>query len=175
MKIGHNMRVSLLCFRHHNRAWRVGGSAVVVSFSPPAKTPPTHRSTPDLTLHPDPSLYAMAASKTDPSFFENVFDVVRLIPNGRVTSYGAIARYLGSGRSARLVGWAMNLSHSTGPSIPAHRVVNRNGMLSGKHHFGAPDRMQKLLEAEGIVIVEDQIQDFKSHYWDPNEALDLER
>jgi methylated-DNA-protein-cysteine methyltransferase-like protein len=109
----------------------------------------------------------------DSSFFEDVFDVVRLIPKGRVTSYGAIARYLGTGKSARLVGWAMNASHSTDPNIPAHRVLNRNGMLTGKHHFGAPDTMQKLLEAEGVEVLDDQVIEFKARYWDPNEELGL--
>ncbi|MBI1194075.1 MAG: cysteine methyltransferase [Bacteroidetes bacterium] len=109
----------------------------------------------------------------DSSFFDDVFAVVRLIPKGRVTSYGAIARYLGTGKSARLVGWAMNASHSTDPTIPAHRVLNRNGMLTGKHHFGSPDTMQKLLEAEGVEVVDDQVQDFKARYWDPNEELQL--
>lgn len=110
----------------------------------------------------------------DPSFYENVYAVVRLIPKGRATSYGAIARYLGSGKSARLVGWAMNNCHTVDPSIPAHRVVNRNGMLSGKHHFGDPDQMQHMLEAEGMTVKDDAIVDFASHLWDPNVELDLE-
>jgi methylated-DNA-protein-cysteine methyltransferase-like protein len=109
----------------------------------------------------------------DYSFFENVYDVVRLIPKGRVTSYGAIARYLGTAKSARMVGWAMNASHIH-PNVPAHRVVNRNGLLSGKAHFGEPNRMQTLLEAEGIEVKEDQIQNFKELYWDPIEELGIE-
>ena len=104
-------------------------------------------------------------------FFQNVFDVVRLIPKGRVTSYGAIAKYLGTGGSSRMVGWAMNASHGVKPKVPAHRVVNRNGMLSGKAHFETPTRMQELLEAEGLTIKNDQIKDFSSHFWDPSVEL----
>jgi methylated-DNA-protein-cysteine methyltransferase-like protein len=100
-------------------------------------------------------------------FFLDVYAVVRLIPEGRVTSYGAIARYLGSARSARMVGWAMNAAHATMPPVPAHRVVNRIGMLSGKAHFPEPDHMQQLLEQEGIIVINDQIQNFGSHFWDP--------
>lgn len=113
----------------------------------------------------------MAASSND--FYQNVYDVVRLIPSGRVTSYGAIARYLGSARSSRLVGWAMNASHDLAEPVPAHRVVNRIGLLSGKHFFGSPNRMQELLEAEGVVIKEDQVQDFNRIFWDPQEELAL--
>ena len=91
------------------------------------------------------------------SFFVDVFDVARLIPKGRVTSYGAIAKYLGAGLSARMVGWAMNAAHVAKPKIPAHRVVNRLGMLSGKHHFGSPTRMEELLKKEGIEVKKDQI------------------
>jgi methylated-DNA-protein-cysteine methyltransferase-like protein len=107
----------------------------------------------------------------DPSFFEKVYDVVRLIPYGRVTSYGAIAAYLGTKGSARMVGWAMNASHSAKENVPAHRVVNRNGLLTGKHHFGTPTIMQQLLESEGIVVIDDQVQDFEKIFWDP--LLDL--
>ena len=103
-------------------------------------------------------------------FFEKVYEVVRLIPRGRVTSYGAIGRFLGHNRSARLVGYALNHCHTLG-NVPAHRVVNAKGLLSGKHHFGAPDIMQKLLEEEGVEIKEDQVQDFKTKYWDPSENL----
>ncbi len=103
---------------------------------------------------------------SDDNFFQKVYAVARLIPYGRVTSYGAIARYLGSGRSARMVGWAMNQSHIA-MDIPAHRVVNRNGVLSGKHHFGGSQVMQQLLESEGIVVVDDQIMDFEKYFWNP--------
>ena len=105
---------------------------------------------------------------TDPNFFQNVYDVVRLIPPGRVTTYGAIAKYLGGG-GARMVGWAMNASHSQS-DIPAHRVVNRNGLLSGKNFFG-PGKMQELLEKEGIEIRNDQIIRFKDYFWDPGIEL----
>jgi len=107
----------------------------------------------------------------DPSFFEKVYDVVRLIPYGRVTSYGAIAAYLGTKGSARMVGWAMNASHSAKENVPAHRVVNRNGLLTGKHHFGTPTIMQQLLESEGIVVTDDQVQDFDKIFWDPTIEL----
>lgn len=100
-------------------------------------------------------------------FFQRVYEVVKLIPYGKVTSYGAIAKYLGSGRSARMVGWAMNASHTAPDSIPAHRVVNRNGILSGKHHFGGNDIMKQLLESEGIEIIDDQIIGFSNVFWDP--------
>lgn len=108
------------------------------------------------------------------SFFDSVYDVVLLIPTGRVTSYGAIARYLGAARSARMVGWAMNNSFSDPRNIPAHRVVNRNGMLTGKHHFPTEKEMQKRLEAEGIQIVNDQIVRFNETFWDPNVELAIE-
>jgi len=104
-------------------------------------------------------------------FYQNIFDVVREIPSGRVTSYGAIAKYLGAARSSRLVGWAMNLSHSQAKDIPAHRVVNRNGLLTGKMHFNSPTEMENLLNAEGIIVVDDQIQNFKSVFWDPETEL----
>lgn len=104
------------------------------------------------------------------SFFQRVYEVVRLIPEGRVTSYGAIARYLGSSGSARMVGWAMNASHGQ-PDVPAHRVVNRVGLLSGKHHFQGINLMQQLLENEGVVIEDNKVQDFKKVYWDPNVEL----
>ena len=100
------------------------------------------------------------------SFFEDVYEVVKLIPKGRVTSYGAIANYLGVKKSARMVGWAMNSAHSR-PEVPAQRVVNRVGALTGKHHFGSPDRMEKLLESEGIKIKNDQVANFKEVFWDP--------
>ncbi|HPT13866.1 MAG TPA: MGMT family protein [Bacteroidales bacterium] len=109
----------------------------------------------------------------DESFFQKVYEVVVLIPPGRVTSYGAIARYLGTGRSARMVGWAMNASHTSLLSIPAHRVVNRTGLLTGKHHFGGSDLMKQLLENEGIEINDDQIVDFDKIFWDPAKELIL--
>lgn len=107
------------------------------------------------------------ARDEDKSFFEDVFDVVKQIPRGRVTTYGAIANYLGTGMSARMVGWAMNASHGRG--VPAQRVVNRNGMLTGKNHFPPGRSMQQLLEEEGIVVVDDQIQGFRELFWDPEE------
>lgn len=106
------------------------------------------------------------------SFFQQVYEVVQQIPYGRVTSYGAIAAYLGTRGSARMVGWAMNVSHNSLNSIPAHRVVNRNGMLTGKHHFGGPDTMLQLLESEGLTILDDQILNFEAHFWDPAKELD---
>lgn len=109
---------------------------------------------------------------SEPSFFAKVFEVVKHIPYGRVTSYGSIANCLGSRGSARMVGWAMNASHSAIESIPAHRVVNRNGMLTGKHHFGNPDIMQQLLENEGAIIENDKIKNFKEMFWDPQKELD---
>lgn len=105
-------------------------------------------------------------------FYERVFDVVRLIPHGRVTTYGAIAAFLGARSSSRLVGWAMNVSHGVQPAVPAHRVVNRNGILSGKAHFSSPTRMQELLEREGITVVNDAIVDFNEFFWDPS-SIDL--
>ena len=105
-------------------------------------------------------------------FFEDVYDVTRLIPKGRITSYGAIARYLGSGKSARMVGWAMNAAHGLS-DVPAHRVVNRIGMLTGKNHFSSPTAMQELLESEGLVIKNDKVVDFSKYYWDPAHELDL--
>lgn len=105
-------------------------------------------------------------------FFQNVWEVVKLIPKGRVTSYGAIAKYLGSAKSSRMVGWAMNASH-TQKDIPAHRVVNRNGLLSGKHFFGKPDEMQKRLEKEGIKVKKDVVQNFENVFWDPMKELEL--
>lgn len=105
-------------------------------------------------------------------FFKLVYDVVRLIPSGRVTSYGAIARYLGSARSSRMVGWAMNQAHHLS-DVPAHRVVNRNGLLTGKMHFDTPETMEKKLLSEGVRVKDDQVVDFKSLFWDPIE-LDQE-
>ena len=105
------------------------------------------------------------ASNND-NFFERVYAIARLIPYGKVTSYGAIAKALGTARSARMVGWAMNASHNI-EDVPAHRVVNRNGLLSGKHHFEGSNLMQQLLESEGIKVVDNQIIDFEKHFWQP--------
>lgn len=107
------------------------------------------------------------------TFFFKVYEVVKLIPYGKVTSYGAIANYIGSGGAARMVGWAMNASHSADDPIPAHRVVNRNGMLTGKQHFGSPDLMQQLLENEGLIIKNDRIQNFEECFWDPAKAINI--
>ncbi|NVJ88063.1 MAG: MGMT family protein [Flavobacteriaceae bacterium] len=109
--------------------------------------------------------------KNSDNFFEKVYDVARKIPFGRVTSYGAIAKYLGAARSARMVGWAMNNSHNQELEVPAHRVVNRIGLLTGKHHFQGTNLMQQLLENEGIVVVDNQIQDFDKVFWNPSEEL----
>ena len=108
----------------------------------------------------------------DISFYEQVYAIVEQIPKGRATSYGAIARCLGSGLSARMVGWAMNAAHSR-PKLPAQRVVNRNGQLSGKMHFSTPTRMQELLEKDGLTVKNDTIVDFRKIYWDPAEELGL--
>jgi methylated-DNA-protein-cysteine methyltransferase-like protein len=102
-------------------------------------------------------------------FFEKVYKVARLVPYGRVTSYGAIAKYLGAAKSARIVGYAMN--GSGGKDVPAHRVVNRKGLLTGKHHFEGTNLMQQLLESEGIEVVENQIQNLEAVYWDPAKEL----
>jgi methylated-DNA-protein-cysteine methyltransferase-like protein len=109
--------------------------------------------------------------KKEYTFFEDVYAIVRLIPKGRVTNYGAIGKYLGTALSARMVGWAMNGAHSVQPKVPAHRVVNRNGMLTGKMHFATPTLMQELLEKEGIKVIKDQIQDFDTHFWDPMKEM----
>ena len=116
----------------------------------------------------------LPSGRKDASFFEQVYDVVRLVPKGRVTSYGAIAAYLGTRMSARMVGWAMNGAHHVSPKVPAHRVVNRNGMLSGKAHFATPTLMEELLAKEKIFVKEDIIQDFKAKYWDPSVELSLD-
>ncbi|MCX6331069.1 MAG: MGMT family protein [Bacteroidetes bacterium] len=106
-------------------------------------------------------------------FFQNVFEVVRLVPKGRVTTYGAIAKYLGTGGSARMVGWAMNASHGVKPKVPAHRVVNRNGMLSGKAHFETPHQMEELLLKEKIKVKKEIIIDFEKLFWDPNVEIGI--
>ena len=105
--------------------------------------------------------------KKSENFYDKVYKTARLVPFGRVTSYGAIAAYLGAERSARMVGWAMNNSHNQTEEVPAHRVVNRKGLLTGKHHFDGTNLMQQLLENEGIVVVENQIQDFEKVFWNP--------
>ena len=107
------------------------------------------------------------------SFFEDVYAVVRQIPKGRVTSYGAIAAYLGTKLSARMVGWAMNAAGTAKPKVPAQRVVNRNGMLSGRHHFSTPTMMEELLKKDGVAVKEDTVVDFKKIFWDPAEELFL--
>lgn len=104
-------------------------------------------------------------------FFQDVYEVVRLIPKGRVTSYGAIAAYLGAKKSSRMVGYAMNNSHQQLDYVPAHRVVNRVGMLTGKHFFGPGNEMQTLLEKEGILVKDDKIINFKEFFWDPQKEL----
>ena len=103
------------------------------------------------------------------NFFDKVYEVAKQIPYGRVTSYGAIAKYLGAARSARMVGWAMN--NSSAKDVPAHRVVNRIGVLTGKHHFGGTNLMQQLLENEGVKVKDNQIVDFQKHFWDPGKEL----
>jgi methylated-DNA-protein-cysteine methyltransferase-like protein len=108
------------------------------------------------------------------SFFEDVYAVVRLIPRGRVTSYGAIAKYLGAAKSARMVGWAMNACHEVLPPVPAHRVVNRQGLLSGKNHFHEVNEMENRLKDEGVNVIADQIQDFQLFFWDPTVELAME-
>lgn len=110
------------------------------------------------------------SGKREESFFELVYEVARQIPKGRVTSYGAIAACLGTKLSARMVGWAMNGAGKVRPKVPAHRVVNRNGLLSGKHHFGG-NTMEKLLKKEGIKVKGDQIVDFQKVFWNPQEEL----
>lgn len=120
-----------------------------------------------------PKTVLPSTRKDDFSFYADVYDVVRQIPQGRVSSYGAIARYLGTGSSARLVGWAMNASHLVNPPVPAHRVVNRQGMLSGKMHFATPDTMQQLLEKEKVKVENDQVVEFDKLFWDPSEELKL--
>ena len=112
--------------------------------------------------------------KTGSNFFVDVWEVAKLVPKGRVTSYGAIARYLGSKMSARMVGWAMNGSFTGMQKIPAHRVINSQGMLSGKMHFGTPTRMQELLEKEGVTVIDDKVQDFSGIFWDPAVELTLD-
>jgi methylated-DNA-protein-cysteine methyltransferase-like protein len=121
---------------------------------------------------PDEKLKTILPSgKREDNFFELVHQVARAIPRGRVTSYGAIAAFLGAKSSARLVGWAMNGSHVAKPKVPAHRVVNRNGMLSGKMHFATPDLMEQLLKKEGIEVENSKVVNFEKHFWNP--AIEL--
>ena len=115
----------------------------------------------------------MQYSEKSLDFFEQVFQVARLIPEGRVTYYGAIAKYLGAARSSRVVGWAMNASFNTKPNVPAHRVVNRSGLLTGKSHFSTPFLMQELLEKEGVKVKDNQVVDFDKLLWDPTIELAL--
>ena len=110
----------------------------------------------------------------DPDFFDQVYQVVRLVPSGRVTSYGAIGKYLGAARSARMVGWAMNAAHHITPPVPAHRVVNAKGLLTGKMHFETPFTMKERLEAEGVRVEEDQVVNFREKFWDPTLELGID-
>ena len=113
------------------------------------------------------------SGKKDESFFEQVFDVVRQVPKGRVTTYGAVAAALGTKLSARMVGWAMNAAHNVKPKVPAQRVINRNGMLSGKMHFATPTQMQELLEKEGVKVADDKVVEFDKLFWDPAVELSM--
>jgi len=113
---------------------------------------------------------ALKKSKSNDNFFERVYEIVRQIPEGKVTSYGAIAKALGAARSARMVGWAMNASHNM-DDVPAHRVVNQKGLLTGKHHFDGTNLMQQLLENEGIEVIDNQIVDFEKYFWKPGVDL----
>jgi methylated-DNA-protein-cysteine methyltransferase related protein len=115
----------------------------------------------------------MKISEQHKDFFESVWEIVRLIPEGKVTTYGHIARVLGTPKSSRMVGWAMNACHKF-PDIPAHRVVNRNGMLTGKMHFAPPESMEERLTAEGVIVQNDRIENFKQHLWDPNQFFEEE-
>jgi methylated-DNA-protein-cysteine methyltransferase-like protein len=113
----------------------------------------------------------MSNSKNNSDFFNSVYEIVRLIPKGRVSTYGAIAKCLGAPRSSRLVGYAMNNSHAQFPKVPAHRVVNRNGLLTGKHHFSSPFEMEELLKKEGVHVNNDSITNFKAIFWDPENLI----
>src|SRR5450755_4759260 len=137
--------------------------------------PPKRISNPRSLLRADSMLNKIQPSgKRDQSFFELVYEVARQIPHGRVTSYGAIAACLGTKLSARMVGWAMNGAHQLNPPVPAHRVVNRVGLLSGKHHFNPPGKMEKLLKKEGILVKDDVIVNFKEKFWDPGKEEGFE-
>ena len=113
------------------------------------------------------------SGKNDSNFFEQVYDVARMIPRGRVTSYGAIAASLGAKSSSRMVGWAMNSCRGARPKVPAHRVVNRLGILSGKHHFEDPEEMERLLKKEGVEVKNDTVTKFRELFWDPAEELEM--
>jgi len=125
----------------------------------------------DLTAKTPPP--KVDAGREPYSFFTDVYDVVRQVPKGKVTSYGAIAAYLGTKLSARMVGWAMNAAHTAKPKVPAQRVVNRNGMLTGKHHFATPTAMEALLKKDGVAVKNDAVVDFKERFWDPAVELAL--
>ncbi|MBN4066028.1 MGMT family protein [Candidatus Amoebophilus asiaticus] len=115
----------------------------------------------------------MTKKSDNNSFFLKVYQVVKQIPYGRVSTYGAIASYLGTAGASRMVGWAMNNSHTYDEHVPAHRVVNRNGRLTGKHHFGSPTLMQELLESEGVVVMDDEVKEFEKVFWDPLKELEM--
>jgi methylated-DNA-protein-cysteine methyltransferase-like protein len=110
-------------------------------------------------------------NSSNDNFFERVYEIVRLVPEGRITTYGALAKFTGSPKASRMVGWAMNASHLQPGFVPAHRVVNRKGILTGKHHFRHPDLMQELLESEGIIIDNDRVVEFNKLFWDPYKEL----
>ncbi len=112
-------------------------------------------------------------TRSKESIYDAIYDVVRAIPKGRVTSYGAVAAAIGAASGARVVGYAMNNCYGVKPKVPAHRVVNRNGLLTGKHHFSPPEKMQQLLEKEGIKVVDDKVQDFDKKFWDPMKGLEI--
>lgn len=131
------------------------------------------KSTPSSKAAPKKAIPSVAKEKKEFTFFADVYDVVRQIPKGRVTSYGAIAAYLGTKLSARMVGWAMNAAHTVTPKVPAHRVVNRNGMLTGKHHFATPTLMEELLKKEGTLVNNETVKDFNKKFWDPSTELGL--
>lgn len=131
-----------------------------------------------MCLSPENLICASIEPKTSPmmppssELYELIYEIVRLVPKGRVTSYGAIAESLGMRSGARMVGYAMNLSHTVQPAVPAHRVVNSSGLLTGKFHFGSPEKMQQLLEKEGVAVKNDRVQNFESIFWHPKKELD---
>lgn len=115
----------------------------------------------------------MAKAAPEENIYDIIYDVVRAVPKGRVTSYGAVAAAIGVKSGARMVGYAMNACHNAKPKVPAHRVVNRNGMLTGKHHFSPPEKMEQLLKKEGVMVVDDKVLDFEQLFWDPVKELTL--